>query len=58
MQTVTVGSPSQGISFVADAVATDYFELYCRQNSSGSLNVLGDTTFTNYTIFQCVYLGA
>ena len=58
MQTISSGSPSQGISFIADAVATDYFELYCKQNSGGALNVLGDATFTNYTIFQCVYLGA
>ena len=51
-------SPSQGVSYIADAVATDYFELYVKQTSGGSLNVEGDATFTNYTIFQCVYLGA
>ena len=51
-------SPSMGVSYIADAVATDYFELYVKQTSGGSLNVEGDATFTNYTIFQCVYLGA
>lgn len=56
--TVGSGSPSMGISFIADAVATDYFELYCKQNSGGALNVEGDASFPNYTVFQCVYLGA
>ena len=49
---------SQIITFIGSAVATDYFELFCKQNSGGSLNVDGDATFTNYTVFQCVYLGA
>jgi hypothetical protein len=50
--------PGITLSFIANAVATDYFEVYATQSSGGSLNIDGDATYTNYTIFQCVYLGA
>jgi hypothetical protein len=50
--------PGMSISFIANAVATDYFEVYATQTSGGSLNVYADATYINSTIFQCVYLGA
>ena len=40
-------------SFIASAVATDYFELRVNQSSGGNLDVLSDGAF-----FNCIYLGA
>ena len=40
---------------IINAVATDYFEIQCRQDSGGSLNVNGGLESTNFCI---TYLGA
>jgi hypothetical protein len=46
--------PNPQINFVVNAVATDYFEMYVRQNSGGSVTQYFDPGCW----FQASYLGA
>lgn len=46
--------PAPQMNFVVNAVAGDYFELYARQNSGGSLTQY----FDEFCWFQATYLGA
>jgi hypothetical protein len=47
--------PGQALTYIASAVATDYFQVYVYQDSGASRNVAGGTAESN---FQCQYLGA
>lgn len=47
--------PGQALTYMASAVATDYFEVYVYQDSGANRNVAGGTAESN---FQCQYLGA
>jgi hypothetical protein len=47
--------PGQALTYIASAVATDYFEVYVYQDSGANRNVAGGSAESN---FQCQYLGA
>ena len=49
----SVASGGASMSVIASAVATDYFEVFGRQTSGGSLQNL-----SQYCLFQCQFLGA
>lgn len=49
------GYQQQAFSYIADAAASDYFDLTCYQASGGNLNFIGTSGYSN---FQISYLGA